>query len=542
VTAGGFLGISPVVNASPLPKWDRKSDVVVIGSGIAGMSAAIEAADAGASVIVLEKDAQPGGLAILSGGHMTVAGTDVQARLKVEDKPDWLYADMMENSEMTAVPELVRKYVDNGPEQVRWLENLGVRFADYFERSSVLDQSVDRGHEVGASPDYPGGRPSGSGGLGLMLMLFRAAEKRGVSMMLEHKMTRLLQSDPRGPVIGVDASNKGKSLAIKAHRGVVIATGGYSGNLQMCMAEDPRLNSDIYPDGWPYHLCLGEGHIAAVEVGATLNNMSYGGNLAVKWGTQVYQLWEPPTFSTVPIARVGVGISDFQYIVLVKNDGKRYVNEVLGTTLVSPQGFPKFWLRPDDFPNHPFNEAYLNLNERPRNVWAVADAEGAKALKWQIEQIRKPDPKSGVALYPEMVAAADSLKDLAAKMGIDADGLGTTISRYNGFVEVGKDEGFGKPQPKHKIVQAPFYGAKLAMMHHTRRSGIRVNSSSQVIDRSVWQSPAVISIDNEKTIPHLYAAGECGNYLGRYHSHGTLGMDSFYGRVAGRNAAAEKST
>src|SRR6516162_6014984 len=132
---------------------------------------------------------------------------------------------MMANSEMTAVPELVRKYVDNGPEQVRWLENLGVRFADYFERSSVLDQSVDRGHEVGASPDYPGGRPSGSGGLGLMLMLFRAAEKRGVSMMLEHKMTRLLQSDPRGPVIGVDASNKGKSLAIKAHRGVVIATG-----------------------------------------------------------------------------------------------------------------------------------------------------------------------------------------------------------------------------------------------------------------------------------------------------------------------------
>ena len=84
--------------------WDQQADVVIVGSGIAGMCASIEAADAGAKVIVLEKDSQPGGCAKFSGGHMTVAGTDVEVRANVEDKPDWLYQDMMEDSEMLAVP------------------------------------------------------------------------------------------------------------------------------------------------------------------------------------------------------------------------------------------------------------------------------------------------------------------------------------------------------------------------------------------------------------------------------------------------------
>ncbi len=91
LAANGVLGATPAVAAGAPRKWDKETDVVIIGSGIAGLCAAIEAADAGVSAIVLEKDAEPGGCAKFSGGHMTVAGTDVQARAKVEDKPDWLY-------------------------------------------------------------------------------------------------------------------------------------------------------------------------------------------------------------------------------------------------------------------------------------------------------------------------------------------------------------------------------------------------------------------------------------------------------------------
>ena len=174
--------------------------------------------------------------------------------------------------------------------------------------------------------------------------------------------------------------------------------------------------------------------------------------------------------------------------------------------------------------------------------WGVTDADGAKALGWQIDQIQKPDPKSGVALYPDMVAAADNLKALATQMGVNPAGLNATITRYNGFVDAGQDDDFGKPKPANKIANRPLYAVKLGMLRHTQRNGIRVNTKSQVLDRSDQLVSKGVPIDQEKTIPHLYAAGECANYLGHYHSHGTLGIYSFYGRVAGKNAAAEKTS
>ena len=550
LAANGVLGATPAAAAGVPRKWDKEADVVIIGSGIAGLCASIEAADAGATAIILEKDAEPGGCAKFSGGHMTVAGTHVQARAKVEDKPDWLYRDMMEDSEMTAVPELIRKFVDGGPEHILWLEHQGIKFADEFQDDSNADRvkpGVARGHMIASSPDYPGWPHRG--GLGVTLMLMRGAEKRGVSLLLEHKMTRLIRAAGDGPVIGVEVDAKGKTLTIKARKAVVVTTGGWSGNLRMGLAEDPRLTQDIHPDCWPYHLCQGEGHIAAVDVGAELSNMAFGGYLVPRWGSKVYQIWEPPTFDTVPSITTGVPLADFQRVMLVKDDGKRYINELIGDPKGTPSPTnPKFSIARNSFPDHPFIQAYLNLEERPRNVWAITDEEGAKALGWNphLEQMRNPNPRSGIALYPEMVAVSDNLKDLAAKMKVDPTGLEKTVARYNGFVEARKDEDFGKPEPAHKIAQGPFYAVKMGLLKHTCRNGIRVNTRGQVLDRVgllAEINPATgNSIDHEVAIPRLYAAGECAHYLGRYHSHGTLGIYSFYGRIAGKNAATEKSS
>jgi succinate dehydrogenase/fumarate reductase flavoprotein subunit len=381
-----------------------------------------------------------------------------------------------------------------------------------------------------------------------MVMLMKAADKRGVTRLLKHKMTRLIKADQGAPVVGVEAESDGKKVAIRATRGVLLTTGGWSGNLQMGLAEDPRLTPDIFPDCWPYHLCLGEGHLAAVDIGAELSNMSYGGYLAVRWGTRVYQIWEPQTFTSVPNINVGVSIADFQRVILVKGDGKRYVNETLGEARVSPPGYPKLTSSSNDYPGHPFNEAYLNLPQRPRNVWAVADAQGAHALGWTLhaEQVRNPNPNFGIGLYPDMVATSDSLTGLAAKMKVDPTGLESTVARYNGFVNARRDDDFAKPEPAYKIANGPFFAMKMALLKHTRRNGIRVNTRGQVLDRSALQaedSPSgeSLSIDHQKTIPRLYAAGECAQYLGRYHTHGTLGIYSYYGRVAGKNAASEKS-
>ncbi len=324
ISGAALFGSARAFSADTPRQWDREADVVIVGSGIAGICASIEAADAGARAIVLEKDAQPGGCAKFSGGHMTVAGTDVEARAHVEDKPDWLYLDMMEDSEMVAVPELIRTYVDGGAEHIRWLESQGIRFANYFQYTSNADRiriGQGRGHIIAASPDYPGGPHDG--GMGVMVMLLRAAKKRGLSPLLGHTMTRLVRDNGDGPVVGVEVRSEGKTVTIRAHRGVVVTTGGWSGNLRMGLAEDPRLTPDIYPDCWPYHLCLGEGHLAAVDVGAELSNMAFGGYLVPRWGSRVYQIWEPPTWDNVPSIHTGVPIADFQRVILVRGEGKR---------------------------------------------------------------------------------------------------------------------------------------------------------------------------------------------------------------------------
>jgi hypothetical protein len=144
-----------------------------------------------------------------------------------------------------------------------------------------------------------------------------------------------------------------------------------------------------------------------------------------------------------------------------------------------------------------------------------------------------------------MVAFSDNLKDLAAKMKVDPLGLQSRVTGYNKFVDAAKDDDFAKPEPANNIAEGPFYAMKLALIKHTRRNGIRVNMRGQVLDRSGLvaaknTASENVSIDNGKFISRLYAAGECANYLGRYHSHGTLGIYGFYGRVAGKNVAAEK--
>lgn len=519
-------------------KWDREADVVIIGSGAAGMCAAIEAAEAGSKVIVIEKEGHPGGHSVLCGGHMIVAGTHVQKRMGIEDKPDWLYEDMIRNSEGRAVPELVRTYVDKAPQHLLWLEQLGLKWKD--EMRVNAGQRVLRGHWPAPSPDYVGGRPA-SGGICHMTVLFRAAEKRGVPSLLQHRMSRLIRPDRKGPVTGVEVIADGRTLNFKANKAVVIATGGFMANAQMCMAEDPRLTPDIGASGLPYVALVGDGHMAALDVGAGLREMSYVCFLPIKWGSKVYQVWEPPTMQTVPESDTGVVIGNFQRVIVVKNDGKRYVNEALATVDAGPVAYPDIKYPSGDYPANLFHEAFLNLKERPRNVWAVTDAEGAKALEWPADQMAKPNPKKWPGLYPDAVAVADTVKELAAKAGLDPAGLEATVARYNGFAAAGKDDDFGKPNPSGPIAKAPFFGAKLCMLRHTQRNGIRVNTKAQVLDRSDLLSAQGVSIDKEKTIPHLYAAGECAaGYYGFYHVHGTLGIYMVYGRIAGQNAAAEK--
>jgi hypothetical protein len=227
---------------------------------------------------------------------------------------------------------------------------------------------------------------------------------------------------------------------------------------------------------------------------------------------------------------------------LVKNDGARWINEAEGARPSVPGkgGY-------SENPEWPYTATYLSLSQ-PRNVWCITDADGVTALGWPEAEMRNPNPKLGRMFDPECLAIADTLAELAAKMEIPLDALQATINRYNGFVDAGVDADFGKPLPLFKVVKPPFFAAKASLIRHTQRNGLRVNTRSQVLEQADQGAGYVglakdigISIDAEKAIPHLYAAGELGNMLGWRRPHNSLGHYISAARIAGENAAKETS-
>ena len=113
------------------------------------------------------------------------------------------------------------------------------------------------------------------------------------------------------------------------------------------------------------------------------------------------------------------------------------------------------------------------------------------------------------------------------------------VAKYNGFVDAGTDADFGKPSPKGKILTGPFYGLKASLIRHTQRNGLRCNTKMQVIEEK--KGYAATSIDELKTIPHLYVAGESGDIFGWKRTHNTLAHYITAAIIAGRNCAKRVS-
>jgi succinate dehydrogenase/fumarate reductase flavoprotein subunit len=363
-------------------------------------------------------------------------------------------------------------------------------------------------------------------------------------MLLKHRMTRIYR-DGTGPVVGIEVKNPTGTMNIKARKGVILCTGTWTDNARMCQAWDPRIvGPNAYGDGGtPFDGTLyadssADGHFAAAEIGAGFADMSFVSYLYIFYGSRSYWGWDPLDW-TASNCQAGKGLPRtadfFQRVILVKDDGARWINEAEGAR----PGIPgrAGW---SEWPEWPYTATYLSLPQ-PRNVWAIADGDAPAALKWPLSDLQKPNPKAGLMFDPACLAIADTLEELAQKMGIDPAKLQATITKYNGFVDAGKDADFGKPMPLSKIVKPPFYGAKANLIRHTQRNGLRVNTKSQVIEQSDQKDGLKpVSIDQEKVIPHLYAAGELGNALGWRRPHNSLGHYTTAARIAGENAAKEK--
>jgi hypothetical protein len=310
--------------------------------------------------------------------------------------------------------------------------------------------------------------------------------------------------------------NGSNPVNIQARKGVIIATGGHTGNVNFRRTFDPRLTEEYQQACEPWVHQGGDGELAAMELGASLwataNQTREAGaaitktrHIGCRWGysSLVYQP-ESPMFR---LARAtGLTVEDWQNVIFVNQNGKRFWNEVDG----SYNFFAACMAWHGD-------KTKLNGGGP---IWAIFDADAATREKWNTKP-PNVDPDGYFFSADTIAELAGKIKNPYQKQPMSGAVLQETVARYNSFVAAGADSDFKKPTPLYKIEKPPFYAAWSTPILHDTLTGLRTNTNGEVID-----------IRGE-AIPGLYCAGEA---QGGFAQHG-LARCLAFGRVAARHAA-----
>ena len=502
--------------------WDRSADVVVVGAGVAGLPAAVTARDYGASVIVVDENYDIGGRGILSGGRVHLGGGHaLQQKAGIKDSADQVFADWTRHDTPDARygdRDLVRVFADENVPTFNFLVENGVKFNERPigpERASTVPRTfVTVEWPIPSQLIAPG---RGRNGSGLVRQLEVAARQKGAEILLQHEMKSIVREPGRaGKVLGISASHDGKIINIEARKGVIIATGGHTGNVNFRRIFDPRLTEEYQQACMPYVHQGADGELAAMEIGASLwataNQTAEAGaaitktrHVGCRWGyaTLVYQP-ESPMFHLAKAT--GLTVADWQDVIFINQAGRRFWNEADGSY--------KFFAAAMAYSGEP---SKLNGGGP---IWAIFDADAAAREKWS--------PKPPHVDPDGFFFSADTIGELASKIRnphqkqpMSGAVLQETVNRYNGFVAAGIDQDFRKPNPMYKIETPPFYAAWSTPILHDTLTGLRTTPSAEVVD-----------IHGE-VIPGLYCAGES---QGGFAQHG-LARCLVFGRVAGRHAA-----
>jgi len=533
----------------------RETDVVVIGSGGAGLTAAILAHDNGARVLVIERSDKVGGTTAVSGGGLWVPMNHYMT------DPDSREAALTYCKRLTAGradDALVETFVDTAHEMARYLEEkTPVRFVptsmpDYQpelpggrpQGGRTLDQEFYPRAELGdwASKLRPSplmfvplrieegmqsmGNPRGlnvqaivermqqglmGSGNALIGRLLKGCLDRGIEIVLETRATRLFSEN--GAVTGVDAEQGSDVTRINA-RAVVLASGGFEWNPDLWSRFQPgTLTQQCSP---PYN--EGDALLMAAELGADLANMN--------------EAWLYPGFAIPgeehedrPVSRWVIGERTLPHAIVVNRYGRRFTNEG-----ANYNDMAKSLL------------AFDPSTYEPRNLpcWSVMDSQYRKSYPIMTIMPRDPDP--------DWLPKFGSIDALAVGLGIDPAGLAETIERFNGFARNQKDQDFGRGESAYErwlgdphgphpclgtLAEPPFYALPLHLAAAGTKGGPRTNTNGQVLHV------------RGDIIPGLYAAGNAMAGVsgpGYYGGGGTIGLAMTWGYICGINAAQAAKT
>jgi len=471
-----------------ISNWDAECDVLIIGFGVAGASAAIEAAAAGARVVVVERAGGPGGTSALSGGLIYLGGgTPIQKACGFEDTAEDMFKYMMAACGPQPDASLIEPYCNESVEHFHWIAKQGVPFKPSFFEGAHEPFTTDDGltysgsehvhpfNEI-AQPAPRGHIPqqvSGKGGL-LMKHLIESAQSAGIETRLNSRCDALVVASDDS-VVGAVISNPdapGGSTTLRARGGVVLAAGGFIFNREMVHHYAPALERCKYKVG-------------------TENDDGLGIRLGLAVGAEAIRM------ETGDISLVLFPPNKLRQGLFVNQFGQRYLNE----------------------------DAYMGRC----GEYTLYHQEGHAYLIVDDQIYERPE------MFPvEVVAVGETVAELEGELGMPTGQLQQTLSYYNEHAARGEDPLFRKGAHYVKPLDTPPFAAMDLRAENTGYSaftlgGLRIDAQARVQTAS------------GEAIPGLFAAGRTTSGVPKqgYSSGMSIGDGSFFGRRAGRNAAAK---
>ena len=487
------------------------TDVVIIGAGGAGMTAALTASDAGKSVLVLESQPAVGGNSVKSTGGMNAAKTvyqdantfDESAGVEKTLKAAEGYADneaitalaatvkeqweawqanpegYFDSTELFALdtliggkglndPELVNTLVNNSAAAIEYLDSIGIHLNNV---AAFGGASVKRIHR----PVNEEGKTVSVGAYTVPLLEAACQSRDNLALLTDVTAEKLLTNEA-GAVIGVEAKGKnGNKVTVNA-KAVILATGGFGANLDMVVQYKPDLAGFMTTNAAGIQ---GQGILMATEIGAATVDMEQ---------IQIHPTVQADTASLITEGLRGDGA------ILVNANGERFIDEV-GT----------------------------------RDVVSAAEIAQPDSFSWLVVDQKMVDASSVIQGYIKrgLMLQGDSYEALAKELGIPADAFAATMEKWNGYVAEKNDPDFGRTSFANPLDTAPFYAVKVtAGIHHTM-GGLKIDSQTHVLNTE------------GQIIPGLFAAGEV---TGGVHGGNRLGGNAVadfvvFGRIAGQQAA-----
>lgn len=440
-------------------KATRTFDVVVIGAGAAGVPAALSAAEAGAKVAVLQKEDR-----VVSQGN---SGTGIDLTKSDPAGVQGLVAKIIKDNQHRANPKLIEAWANNSGEAVKWVIDRakagGAQVIDQGNLQQVAIANVNGYGPMTYVTSFFGPKPytAGDG----MRALAKTAEKAGVEFFFSTPATQLVQ-DASGAVTGVIAKDaNGDYVKFVAKKGVIMASGDYQNNKAMCDYFIP----DAKNFGRKQLNRTGDGFLMGYWAGAVIEPINH---------TKMLH-----DFDAGPAS-----MCDMPFLAVDQN-GKRFVNETVEMSVLNN------YLRQAENTGQ-YSQIFDANYMTQAATWPgrLVDPEGLKNYMPEENVERHGVFETFIGTYK-----ADTLEQLAEKIGVDPTTFVATVKRYNEQVKAGKDTDFGKPADKLVPVEtAPFYGIHRTVRLSAVCSGLVVDENSQCLDA------------DGKGIKGLYAVGNLG--------------------------------